>query len=191
MGRTDTKLLVNEVLSRIGSAGIMGQTIEANTALEALDALQTIPDSVSPITKKRLIHEIRRQELMTFTQDTDSMTVQLSVKGIHRLQKHEIESMAIPVMEKWDGCWRMVMYDIPARHAESRYLLTSNLKRLGFVMIQGSVWAHPYPCFEIISRLTTYANLTQFVTVAGISQLDKSTERKLHRKFSPKYQLSE
>ena len=122
---------------------------------------------------------MRRQGLVTSQKEPNTIQLQLTVKGIHRVQRAQIESITIPAQQTWDNKWRMVLFDIPARKAESRYILTSQLKRLGFVMVQRSMWVHPFPCFPMVTQLVQYANLQPFVTMAEISRIDESSLRRL------------
>ncbi|MCL5090630.1 MAG: hypothetical protein M1514_01325 [Patescibacteria group bacterium] len=46
--------------------------------------------------------------------------------------------------QKWDGKWRLVIFDIKERYRKDRDLLRIKLKELGFGMIQESVWLSPY-----------------------------------------------
>lgn len=46
---------------------------------------------------------------------------------------------------KWDEKWRLVVYDIQESKSRLRYRLRSELRRLGFVHVQKSVWITPFP----------------------------------------------
>ncbi len=54
---------------------------------------------------------------------------------------------------KWDGKWRMVMFDVSEKHRERREQLRSMLQSFGFQQLQKSVWVYPYPCEELIALL--------------------------------------
>ncbi len=46
---------------------------------------------------------------------------------------------------KWDGYWRVVIYDIAEKDSRLRDRLRRELKRLGFKFVQKSVWLTPLP----------------------------------------------
>lgn len=52
---------------------------------------------------------------------------------------------------RWDGRWRIVMFDIWEKRRHVRDRLRGLLCRIGFVKIQNSVWAYPYDCEEVIA----------------------------------------
>lgn len=49
---------------------------------------------------------------------------------------------------KWDGYWRVVIYDIPEKDYLLRDRLRQELKKLGFKFVQRSVWITPQPVEE-------------------------------------------
>ena len=181
--RQDTRRNIHEILKIIGQNGLSGVSFETTSLQKAINSLPTVKP-LTLATKRRLVAELRRQELVTYQKNDGSISIQLTVKGIHRLQQSEIEILEIPKPNTWDHRWRMVTFDIPARRSESRYILTSQLRRLGFSVVQHSVWIHPYPCFDIVQKIVQYANLQPFVFVAEISRLDEVTLKKLQNKFS-------
>ena len=182
MPRTTTSA-INHTLSAISQNGLSGVTIQATSLTEALTILLKDDMWFMPSQIKTVAQELRRQQLIELQISDDYIKIQPSVKGIHRLQQWEITKLTIPYQPNWDKKWRIVMFDIPARKAESRYVLTSQLKRLGFRIVQSSIWAHPYPCFEVIEKIIVFANLQGYVTLAEVSRLDSSTERHLRRYF--------
>jgi phenylacetic acid degradation operon negative regulatory protein len=46
---------------------------------------------------------------------------------------------------KWDGFWRIVIFDIPAAHVKTRFALLRYLRNHGFGCLQRSVWVTPHP----------------------------------------------
>lgn len=179
MNRIVTRGYIDKLLQLIGSEGFSGITVPTKTLVSALGYIDTTQKWHCPREHSQIATELRRQSLVTTQKDADSIQLQLTVKGIHRVQRAQIEAISVQSQEPWDKRWRMVLFDIPARKAESRYILTSQLKRLGFIMVQRSMWVHPYPCFNEVAQLVQYANLQPFVTMAEISRIDDSSQRRL------------
>lgn len=179
MGHYETRQTLDTILGLIGAEGMSGILTDAAQANAAMEVILRASEVITNLPSSRIVNEFRRQDLATFTKEDNRIRVQLTVKGIHRLQRAQIEALQIPVPETWDGKWRMLVFDIPSRHAESRYILTSQLKRLGFVMIRRSMWLHPYPCFDAVAALLQYANLQPFVSLAELSKLDTYSAKKI------------
>lgn len=184
MRYNDTSYHLHRMLAVIGAGGLMGVVVSASHALAAFEQLDAFDNKTSRLRRQRLIAELRRQDLIVETHESEGLRLQLSVKGIHRLQRMEIEQLDVATPNAWDGHWHMVVFDIPASHKNERYVFTSLLKRLGFVMIRQSTWYHPYPCSEVVDQVVRYCNLSRFVTMAEVVRLDSSTQRTLLRHYA-------
>lgn len=180
MSRLRTKKQINYILGKVGADGLMGQVVPAKSRARALEIIAGVPEAMS----QRFASELSRQDLVIFSQEADGMRLQLSVKGIHRLQQSQITNLTIATPKQWDGLWRMVVFDIPASHKHARYFFTAQLRRLGFVMVRDSTWFHPYPCQPIIEELTRHCAITRHVTFAEVSRLDTATSNRLKRVFT-------
>ena len=181
MTRQQTTRQLNQVLEAIGSRGLSGVASKANSLLKVLENVDAFPSGTTMQNKRSICANLRRLGLIEVTKTGDDLLVQPSVKGIHRLQRAKIAALTIQHQSRWDGTWRMVSYDIPARYGKERRLFTSELHRLGFTLLKDSMWFHPYPCFDVLSELIAYCGLTQFVMVAEIARLDEGSLRRLYK----------
>jgi len=175
------KDILNRALRTIGEDGLSGITVEASSITDAVRRLEMVADATPP---HRLLDEFRRQELVTVTPLRGKIHFALTVKGIHRLQKAQLESLTIATPERWDNRWRMITYDAPATFRKQRYQLVVELKRLGFYMIKESTWVHPYPCYDVLSELVRYCSMQRYVTIAEITRFDPVTAGKLARHYT-------
>lgn len=55
--------------------------------------------------------------------------------------------------KKWDGRWRMVIFDVPEKRRKIRNRLCATMREVGFVRLQDSVWVYPYDCEDFIALL--------------------------------------
>lgn len=183
MTRHETKRALNAVLETIGSRGLSGVVVEAPSLLDALEQLEAFDDRYTLAERRALVANLRRQGLAEISHRDGKMVIQPSVKGVHRLQRAQLGALFVHPQKRWDGTWRMVSYDIPARHTKQRRLFTAELHRLGFTLVKDSTWFHPYPCFDVISELVAYCGLTNYVMVAEIARLDENSLRRLHKVY--------
>ncbi|MCL5784312.1 MAG: hypothetical protein M1142_03090 [Patescibacteria group bacterium] len=56
--------------------------------------------------------------------------------------------------EKWDGKWRLIIFDIPEKRRPARDLLRQKLKEWGFVHFQRSVWGSKKNCSKALRNFT-------------------------------------
>jgi hypothetical protein len=174
---------INTALKQIGTAGFAGVVITAPNAVQALSLLLK-KSKVQNSNNEKIMKELKRQSLVHITQTDQEFKLTITPAGAHRLQQVIIDELRVPKPQKWDHKWRMVAFDVPIRQSKERAQFTSKLQGLGFKMIQKSMWAHPFPCFEIIEQLAGHYNLARYCTLFEIDRLDDLSAQKLVRHFN-------
>ena len=81
----------------------------------------------------------------------------LTERGRAQMLSDEFALRAIQkqVKKKWDNRWRIIIFDIKEQKRFWRARLRDELRKLGFVMLQQSVWLSPYPCEDLMNLLKT------------------------------------
>lgn len=103
----------------------------------------------------------------------------LTLLGSARAKKYKLHSMKIASQKKWDGWWRLVMFDIPEDKKMARRGINLALKKLGCVQYQKSVFITPYPCKEEIDFVGECFNTRKYIRiitardVEGVNALKK------------------
>ena len=77
--------------------------------------------------------------------------------------------------EKWDGLWRLVMFDIPEKRRRARNALRFAFQKMGLVQIQKSVFAYPYPCKKEIDFVAGYFKIRKGITYATANTIEGDT----------------
>lgn len=78
--------------------------------------------------------------------------VELTPKGRQYAKSlFEQTDLTVHKPKRWDGRWRIVMFDIWERRRPVRDRLRYLLQKIGFVKVQNSVWVYPYDCEEVIA----------------------------------------
>ncbi len=67
--------------------------------------------------------------------------------------------------EKWDGRWRIVIFDIPEKRKQARHLLRNSLKKWGFKPWQKSVWATKANCTEALRNFIKSVGIKDWVII--------------------------
>ncbi|MBI2062454.1 MAG: CRISPR-associated endonuclease Cas2 [Candidatus Yanofskybacteria bacterium] len=84
---------------------------------------------------------------------------------------------------KWDKKWRLVIFDIPGSLNAKRDSLRRKLKHIGFLMIQRSVFAFPYPCEEELSDICRKLKISDYVDMV-VAESIGSREEELVKLFN-------
>lgn len=82
--------------------------------------------------------------------------------------------------KKWDGKWRIVVFDIPERSRIFRDILREHLYNLKFYKLQHSVFVSPYPFEKPILELIELYSAGSYVRVITAVKIDNETRLKKH-----------
>lgn len=98
---------------------------------------------------QRAIASLYQSKLVSCKDNSDgSVAIVLTEKGKERALTYKLDKMIIPKPDRWDGKWRLVIFDVPESEKRVRDALRRQLKQLDFCELQKSVFVHPFPCFN-------------------------------------------
>ena len=113
----------------------------------------------------RDLNRLRHHGMLKYTRIGPNIRIEITAKGKGLLGWAGFESMKLKTGGKWDGRWRIVVFDIPESKRPSRDALRAKLKQLGFTQIQRSVWAFPYECQKELGIVCDVYEIRPFVTM--------------------------
>lgn len=132
------------------------------------------------------IDSIKRQKLIEYVCDRNGQTiVKITRKGQTRLRAFAIDLIEIKKPKKWDGKWRLVMFDIPMRFTKGREALRRHLKELDFYQFQKSAWIYPYPCEDEIIFIADFFSLGKYVKILTVETVLREDKLKKHFHLFP------
>lgn len=79
---------------------------------------------------------------------------------------------------KWDGLWRVVIYDIPEKNRNKRDKLRKWLKRFGFAQWQISVWVSPHQVGRSVDEFFRSTGLADCCGIYESRRLSGQSDRK-------------
>src|SRR3989338_1169294 len=128
-----------------------------------------------------VMYSLKHQKLIEYVSDKSGKTVvKITQKGLTRLREFDIELMQIHKPKKWDGKWRLVMFDIPMRFTKGREALRYHLKNLNFFQFQKSAWIYPYPCEDEIIFIADFFKVGKYVEILTVENLLNDEKLKKH-----------
>ncbi len=128
---------------------------------------ETFIKSLSYLNKKRMVSiaEKNGQAILT-----------LSENGKKRILQFHLDQMAIKRPKRWDGCWRVVLFDIPERKKQAREIFRSQLKKLGFYQLQKSCFIHPFDCKSEIDYISELFEVSPYVNFIVAKEIEGTTK---------------
>jgi len=143
--------------------------------------LKEVSRSWKEIDRQKLRKEIRnlyRSKIVKRKENSDgSYTMILTDKGKMKALTYHFEKMKIEG-EKWDGKWRLVVFDIPEKIRGGRRALREKIRGLGFYELQKSVWIFPYECKDEIDFIIEFFNLRKYVRFCVLESIDNDLHLK-------------
>ena len=89
--------------------------------------------------------------------------------------------------KKWDYKWRIIMFDVWERRRNVRDELRHILKEFGFVKVQDSAWAYPYPCEKLLVFLRTHLKLGHGILYIVADEIEYDEKLRQHFKLPLEY----
>lgn len=80
--------------------------------------------------------------------------LELTKKGKKYLRKKPWDDIKIKRPQKWDGKWRIIIFDIPEKMRHQRNVIRDKLKALDFYKIQLSVYVYPFECSKEVREIS-------------------------------------
>lgn len=125
---------------------------------------------VNKSTLANALKRLRENGFVEFINDRE-LTLRLTDTGRNKAlwTKMRLED------EKWDGKWRLVIWDIPEKRRRARDLLRHQLKQLGFKKFQQSVWASKKNCTLLLREYIQKVGIEDWVKILESDTIDINT----------------
>lgn len=158
--------LAKQILLMIAGGVIISASLFAPNLAVALKPL------IEHLSKKRKtqtrsivksITYLKRQRLVSVIEKSGQQILTLSENGKKRVLQYNLDKIFIKKPKKWDGWWRLVIFDIPEDMRQGRDALRDKLKHLGFYQLQKSCFVYPYDCRNEIDFITEIFEISPFV----------------------------
>lgn len=173
IAKQEARFIAKQIVIAIGILGIVSAVMVAPGLAKAIPLLKKIDiarinQELKRLHKRGLIEIIKRMNGVT--------TVKLTKKGKKKLARYQIDLLEIEKPQKWDGKWRITIFDIPVKKNFARELLRRKMKNLGFYKLQASVFVHPYPCYEVVKFLRDYFGVASEVEYLEVEKLESQNK---------------
>ncbi|MEK9185712.1 MAG: CRISPR-associated endonuclease Cas2 [Patescibacteria group bacterium] len=137
------------ILATVKLAGMLAVTAVAPNVLGAMYKIGILPhprqkESILN-SRKRLVDKgflVYKKGLLEITDSGRRFLLRETLFENHKNKK-----------KKWDGKWRVLIFDIPEKRKHDREQVRRTLVSIGFMRLQKSVWVYPYDCEDLMTLL--------------------------------------
>lgn len=187
MSRLDSEKInpkVNDILGLLGGGAMLAAFIVLpGLALVAKDAIKMYEEEKRKKEFKQwerfnlwrlraLLKRLREQKIVEVREINGEATVVLTQKGKTKYLKGKIEGIMINKPPRWDGKWRLVIYDIAQYKRQTQQAFRETLKKMKFLCLQKSVYLYPYPCQDEIELLRQYYGIGDEVILLMVGGIE-------------------
>lgn len=143
------------VLSSLALAGIAGLTLAAPNTLRLLKHIDNNwilkRDPVRRL--REVAHRLKRKRFVEWVNEDGKTRMRINAAGKRYLENLIVSGQPLQKPKRWDGKWRLVIFDIPEKRRGIRNKVRETVSGFGFARLQDSVWVYPYDCEEVIALL--------------------------------------
>lgn len=101
-------------------------------------------------------------------------------QGREIILQYKVDEIKLQIPKRWDGKWRLVMFDVPHESKAARDALRRKLLDLKFYPLQKSVFITPYPCEDEIEFISAVFNVRPHVLILYVSRFEGEEKLKYH-----------
>ncbi len=124
------------------------------------------------------VSQLKRQGLISVTIKNNEKFITLTSKGQLKVLLAKACLRVLP--KKWDGKWRMIIFDIPEGSRDRRAQLRNLLKNNGFFKLQSSVFINPYALNSQAIDYLYASGLNQYIRILRVDGVDKDADLRKH-----------
>ena len=106
-------------------------------------------------------YRLEKKGLITTRKEGRQIYIGLTEEGKKLANWMQIDELEIKKPRKWDGKWRLIVFDIAELKRVYREAFRGKLKELGFRPLQRSTWVHPFDCRDEIGLLRDFFGLSE------------------------------
>ena len=106
-------------------------------------------------------YRLKKRGCINIQQKNHQIYISLTEEGRKKAGRFQIDSLEIKKPKKWDGMWRLVIFDIPQLKSVQRNAFRGKLIELGFMPLQKSIWICPHQCKDEIGLLRDFFGLSE------------------------------
>ena len=180
----ETKIKIAKiVLKTVAAAGVLSMAVLAPNVLQTLDMFYGDKKRRYNIRYycKNKVAKLKEDGLIEFQKQNGKTFVRLTPRGERELLKYQLQEITIKKPKRWDGKWRVIIFDIAEQKRGVRDRLRQELVNLGFLKLQDSVWVHPYDCEEVIIMLKSHFRIGKDVLYLVVERMEN--DKWLKQKF--------
>lgn len=169
------------LLAAVALAGIVLVATTAPNLPMALDKLPAIKRAKLKYQYRTAFGRLAAQGHIVFEKRDGKQYARITEAGQKALAfEQEKAKLQNTKKKRWNGRWRVVIFDVPEKRRKTRDRLREVMERTGFVRLQDSVWVFPYDCEDFITLLKAELKIGAAVLYMVVEQIENDKHLRAH-----------
>ena len=126
-----------------------------------------------------MAYYLAKKGLIKYVDKNNQNFIKLTKKG--QLEALLAKARMPEKPSKWDGKWRIIIFDIPEESTDKRDFFRALLKKNGFKLLQASVYVNPYPLNRDAIKYLQTSKLMDYIRILKVEEMDN--DKDLRKKF--------
>lgn len=137
--------LAKEILKGLAIGGFIVMCLAMPNLAQVVDLFKP-RNSRDRYRVKQAIRGLQKRNMIRLVNRNGHEVVEITKDGKRRVLDYDLENMQLKTNMKWDGKWRIVMFDIPQSKKRVRDAVSYRIKEIGMYPMQKSVFIFPHSC---------------------------------------------
>ena len=169
------------ILAMVALSGVALIAAMAPSAPAALAKLPSVKRAQLRARYRTALGRLAALGLITFEKKDGKSYARITDAGRKKLA-FELEKKKLDLSKKhrWNGRWRVVIFDVPERRRKIRDRLRILMQELGFIRLQDSVWVFPYDCEDFITLLKAELKIGSAVLYMVVEEIENDKHLREH-----------
>ncbi|MFA5098968.1 MAG: hypothetical protein WC461_01985 [Candidatus Paceibacterota bacterium] len=135
--------------------------------------------------RARKLRQLESKKLISFEELSDGeVKITLTNKGKLLTRKYKLDDLRLDKTKKWDGKWRIIIYDIPENYKQARNAFGLKIRQLGLYPLQKSVLISPCDCMPEIEFLCAVFDINLNKYIHQITAIEIPKEKEVKKWFN-------
>jgi DNA-binding transcriptional regulator PaaX len=174
------KFSVKDLIEILAMGGVLIAAIAAPNAVQAFKFISKDKNNISfkKFSQSRVrmyANRLEKSGAIKRKRQQNQIEFVLTEKGRRMAQKYNIDKVELNRKKRWDGVWRVIIFDIPERKKQARDALRRKFLSMGVYQLQKSVFVYPYECKREINLIADFFSVGEDILYlrAKIDDVDK------------------
>lgn len=154
--------LAKSILKNLAIGGVLVAGLALPNIVQLLDFFG-VTESSERRKIMRALDKMKERKLVRIYEKDGFDVVEITESGKNKVLSYNLENIKITRPKKWDGYWRVIIFDIPEKNKKARRALSFKLNDMEFFPLQKSVFVCPFECDKEIDFVAEFFGVRKHI----------------------------